>query len=258
MTDDVEALDRSAKSSYEALAPAYDDLTASYEHEMWLGSILAGLEGLGLRGTRLLDVGCGTGESFMPMLARGWQVTGCDVSPAMLERAREKAGDSVPLHVADMRALPRFGEFDLVWALGAPACYLASAAEMEKALAGMRGNLAEEGLLAFDLDTLTGLRRSFTEDKVVEGGGRRLIWHGRSSPDAPPGTVFEAGIEEEGGGIEPHVHRLRHFPEEEVRAALAAAGLRCRAVFGHGDDVALEQPLDDDRHTRAVYVADNL
>jgi SAM-dependent methyltransferase len=255
MTSDPAAEGGSARASYEALAPAYDEFTASYEHEMWLGRIVAGLEGLGLNGDRLLDVGCGTGESFLPMLSRGWQVTGCDISPAMLEQAWAKAGDAVPLHVADMRELPRFGEFDVVWALGAPTSYLATLDELAQALAGMRENLAGDGMLAFDLDTLCGLRRFFSETKVVEGNSRRLVWRGRSSPDSPAGVAFEARIEDEGGGIAPHVHRLRHFPEGDVLGALSAADLECRAVFGHGDDVVLEQPLDEDRHTRAVYVA---
>jgi ubiquinone/menaquinone biosynthesis C-methylase UbiE len=54
----------------------------------------------GLSGRRLLDVGCGKGKSFLPMLARGWKVTACDISPSMLEIARAKAGDAVDLSVA--------------------------------------------------------------------------------------------------------------------------------------------------------------
>lgn len=245
----------SARESYEALAPAYDDLTASYKYELWLGSILAGIERIGLSGKRLLDVGCGTGATLPPMLARGWQVTGCDISPGMLERARRKFGDAVPLHVADMTELPRFGEFDLVWALGTPVNYLTSPEELVRAFAGMRENLAPEGLMAFDLDTLSSLRLNFSATKVIEENGRRLVWRGQSAAAAPPGTVFEVRIEEEGGEMDSHIHRLAHHPEGEVLAAFSAAGLECRAVFGHGDDVVLEQPLDEDVHTRAVYVA---
>ena len=43
-------------------------------------------------GERVLDVACGTGKSFMPFLARGWDVTACDLSPAMLARAATVAG----------------------------------------------------------------------------------------------------------------------------------------------------------------------
>ena len=39
---------------------------------------------------RLLDLGCGTGRAMLPFGRRGFDVTGVDLSPAMLARAREK------------------------------------------------------------------------------------------------------------------------------------------------------------------------
>jgi SAM-dependent methyltransferase len=246
----------SARASYDAIAPVYDEFTASYDLELCLGNILAGLEGVGLQGDRLLDVGCGTGGSLLPMLARGWRVTGCDISPAMLEQALAKVGDSVRLEVADARGLPRLGEFDLVWALGDVLNYLSTPEEVEQALRGMGENLAADGLLVVDANTLFTFRSFFAETRVVESDGRRLVWHGQSTPDAAPGNVYEARFEGEGvEELEPHVHRQRHFPEREVLDAIAAADLECRAVFGYGDDVVLTQPLDEAEHTKGLYVA---
>lgn len=56
-------------------------------------------------GQRVLEVGVGTGLS-LPMYPRGVHVTGIDVSPEMLDRARERLaregiGDNVDLHVMD-------------------------------------------------------------------------------------------------------------------------------------------------------------
>src|SRR5262249_13250195 len=115
-----------AERAYEAMAPVYDDFTAHHDYEGWLTDLLAALERRGLKGRCLLDVACGTGKSFMPMLPRGWQVTGCDISPAMLALAVEKVGDAVRLEIADMLDLPSFGEFDLVWALDDAINYLLS------------------------------------------------------------------------------------------------------------------------------------
>lgn len=106
-----------AKAAYEAFAPVYDIFTAHYDDELWIGELVSALERNGLSGKNLLDVACGTGKSFLPMLERGWDVTACDISPAMLERSRAKVGEAVPLSVADMRSLPEIGKFDLVWAL---------------------------------------------------------------------------------------------------------------------------------------------
>src|SRR4029077_16511015 len=96
----------------------------------------------------------GTGRTLGQMLPAGWQVTACDISAAMVELARERASDAVELSVADMLELPRFGEFDLVWALDDAINYLLSAEELERALTGMRANLAPTGLLLFDVNCL--------------------------------------------------------------------------------------------------------
>ena len=41
---------------------------------------------------RLLDYGCGTGEIARACVTAGWQVTGCDVAPEMVENARRVQG----------------------------------------------------------------------------------------------------------------------------------------------------------------------
>jgi SAM-dependent methyltransferase len=251
-----------AKRAYEGMAVAYDDFTAHHEDEAWLADLLAALERHGLHGNRLLDVGCGTGKSFVPMLPRGWEVTGCDISPSMLGLAREKAGEAARLEVADMLALPKFGEFDLAWALDDTLNYLLGIEELRLALAGMRENLAPTGLLLFDVNTLLAYRTFFAETAVVERHGRRLVWRGLTAPDAAPGSTCESRLEvapgaKDGGPGEATVltHRQRHFPHAEVLAALELAGLECLDTYGIYTDGIRKQPLDETVHTKAIYVA---
>jgi SAM-dependent methyltransferase len=254
-----ETQERHAEIAYEAYAPVYDLFTAHYDTEGWLSDLLPHLERHGLSGNRLLDVGCGTGESFIPMLARCWEVTGCDISPAMLEHARSKAGELAELSVADMRELPRFGSFDLVWALDDAINYLLSPEELAATLAGMRSNLSPGGLVMFDLNTLLAYRTFFAERHVIERDGMRLIWTGQAAPDVVAGSICEARFEAEGAGqaadVRTHLHRQRHFSEADVLAALASVGLDCLAVLGHGLDGVPRQPLDEAIHTKAIYIA---
>ncbi len=242
------------------MAPVYDEFTHLNDYEAWFGTLLPALERHGLRQGRLLDVGCGSGKAFPPMLARGWSVHGCDVSPAMLERARERGGADVRVDVADMRALPRFGGFELVWALNDPVNYMLDTEELELALAGMRQNLAPGGLLMFDTNSIVAYRGFFCEETVIERDGWRLIWRGRSRPQDPPGSVFEASFEAEplDGGrapIAPQLHRERHFPEAEVLAAIEAAELECLDVFGYTDEEGLVEPFDEELQYKAIYIA---
>jgi ubiquinone/menaquinone biosynthesis C-methylase UbiE len=119
-----------ALRAYEAFAPFYDRFTKDHANDEWTGMVLAAARTAGLRGKRLLDVACGTGQSFLAMLGRGFEVTACDVSPAMAAIAAAKAGDRAAVSVQDMRRLPRLGEFDLVWALGDALNYLQDRAEL--------------------------------------------------------------------------------------------------------------------------------
>ena len=254
-----------AERTYDAMAPVYDDFTAHHDYDAWLADLVVLLERNGLQGKRLLDVGCGTGKSFLPMLAKGWGAMGTDLSSAMLELAREKAGEGVRLEVADMRELPAFGEFDVVWALDDAINYLLSDDELVQAMVGMRGNLAPTGLLLFDVNVLTAYRTFFAETSVVERGGRKLIWRGLSPPDVAPGSICESRLEVapadvdvdaiEPGELPSLTHRQRHFPEADVLAAFERAGMECLDVYGHGLDGIPRQPLDESTHTKAIYIA---
>jgi ubiquinone/menaquinone biosynthesis C-methylase UbiE len=53
-------------------------------------------------GRRILDVGCGSGPLSAALHARGAEVTGLDVSAAMIDLARQRLGEEADLHVADL------------------------------------------------------------------------------------------------------------------------------------------------------------
>ncbi len=245
----------STVATYEAIAPVYDTYTSHYDHEGWIAELLPVLERRGLRQGALLDVGCGTGKSFLPMLKRGWEVTACDISPAMLSRAAEKAGGANPkLEVADMRDLPPLGSFELVWALGDAVNYLLDHGELEAALRGMCSNLAPEGLLLFDANTLTVYRSFFAETHSMElEDGSEMIWRGDAEAGVEAGAICEATMLSEGEELA--THRQRHFPEHEVLEALERAGLECLDVYGQSTDGTPRKPLDEGAHTKAIYVA---
>jgi SAM-dependent methyltransferase len=251
-----------AERAFEAMAPVYDDFTAHYDYEFWTEQLLSILELDGLQGNRLLDVGCGTGKSFLPMLRRGWEVVGCDISASMLELARRKTAEAVRLEIADMRALPRLGEFDLAWALDDAINYLLDTEELEAALRGMRANLASSGLLLFDVNELLVYRAYYADVLEVERDGQRLVWKGMTAGEVEPGSLCEFSCFEErpdgdgaSGRHNTSLHRQRHFTQAEILLAIDRAGLECLSIYGQGTDGVPRQPLDDSAHTKAIYVA---
>jgi SAM-dependent methyltransferase len=236
----------SVRVAYDRMAPHYDRFTAHHDYDAWTRTLERLARDNGLRGRRLLDVGCGTGKSFLPFLRRGYDVVGCDVSPAMVERARAKA-PGVPLHVCDVRALPTLGRFDLVCCLDDCLNHLLDRAALALALRRIAANLAPGGVLVFDLNTLATYRSFFAAEHTVGP----LRWHGRTPPDLPPGGLAGAELRAPGSTV---THVQRHHPEPEVRAALTAAGLRRLAVYGQGLDGIPQSGADELVHTKAVYV----
>ncbi len=70
-------------------------------------------------GARVLDVGCGVGRWSRMLAARGANVTGVDLSPTMIEQARQRAAaqgvsERCRFHVQDLSRLAVDGRFDVV------------------------------------------------------------------------------------------------------------------------------------------------
>jgi SAM-dependent methyltransferase len=250
------------RETYDATAPYYEAFTAHHDYEFWTRVIRRLAADHGLAGTRLLDVGCGTGKSFLPFAADGWDVTACDVSPRMLELAAAKAPAGVELHLADARELPRYGRFDLVLLLDDVVNYLVDADDVVAAFRGAGANLQDEGVLVFDVNLLRSYRTFFAETAIVEERETFIAWRGRTPADAEAGVlaegVLDAFIRDAEGCWERHdtsVHRQRHHPEAEIRAALAEAGLECAGVYGHGLDGRPHPGADELRDTKALFIA---
>jgi SAM-dependent methyltransferase len=111
------------------------------------------------RSKRILDIGCGTGRHSVELARRGYNVTGVDLSPAMLERARANAathGCRISFIQGDARSLPFMAEFDMAIMLCAGGFPLMETDEMNyEILRSASRALAPHGTFVFT--TLNGL-----------------------------------------------------------------------------------------------------
>lgn len=247
---------------YDRLAPFYDQFTMGYAHEPWVAAIEQRASLLGLDGTRALDIACGTGNSTVPLISRGYSVTGCDISAQMIREARRKLPDHAEsFHVADMRELPALGEFDLVLCLDDGVNYLLSETELEETFAGVARLLSPQGVFAFDVNSLLTYRTSFAETFVTETDGRFFAWRGEATAGVQPGELASASVEifaeREFGLWERRCVRTvqRHHPRQAITAALGMAGLSCCATLGQHPGAVLEDSADESRHIKLVYFA---
>lgn len=249
---------KQAPPPYDSLAPAYDLLTADYDHDRWVIRLLDLTATHGLRRGRALDVACGTGSSFVPLLDAGYDVTACDLSPKMVSIATARAGDRAEVTVADMRHLPRWEAFDLVTCLDDAVNHLDSLADVERTLDGIRENLVPGGRLVFDANTLSAY--ASPPDRVVADARRVVAWHGQAAALGEPGGVCEVRLdlfEDDGDGrwsrrrfSQPH----RHHRIADLEALVHKVGMQVLALAGQRPGAVLDDHVDESLHHKAVFV----
>jgi SAM-dependent methyltransferase len=244
-----------AVAAYEPLAKYYDLFTERSAYEPVIAQVEAWALAQGLRGRDLLDVACGTGKSFLPMLDRGYELTGCDISPAMVAEARAKAPDA-EIVVADMRDLPWSDSFDLITCMDDAVNYLLEADDLRRAIASMAGALRGDGILVFDSNTLGTYRTDFAESFDIEAGDTRFHWRGEATPDVQPGAVVSASmtIEAPGSTVESR-HVQRHWPVATLREACVEAGFEHVAFRGLVNGPRLAGTPDEERDLKVVCLA---
>jgi SAM-dependent methyltransferase len=253
--------DDHARAAYDAFAPHYDAFTAHHDYDAWTSTLEGLARSCGLRGRRLLDVGCGTGKSFLPYLDRGYEVCACDISPAMLAVAAEKAGDRARLEVCDMRDLPVLGEFDFVCCIDDAVNYVLTEDELVSTFSGLARNVAPGGLVLFDLNSVATYRTFFASMSVVIGEERVLVCDGHASDEFGAGGLARATLEalnRRADGTwwrERSVHHQRHHPHAMVQGALRRARLEAVAVRGMRLDGTMTETFAELENSKAVYVA---
>jgi SAM-dependent methyltransferase len=106
--EDVRLFERSYG---EAWAKRYDEIHPDVDE-----SAIDFLELISLPSRRVLELAVGTGRVAIPLARRGVEVTGVDISEAMLERMRAKpGGEAVSAVVGDMVEVPVEGRFNAVF-----------------------------------------------------------------------------------------------------------------------------------------------
>lgn len=129
--------------------------------------------------------------------------------------------------------------------------YLTEDGDLELFFRGVARNLAPHGLVCFDANSLGLMRANFAGEGMDRAAS---TWRG-SAETVESGGTYEAVVS--GPGISDNVHRQRQWSGGEVRNALEAAGLTCRARLGQreeGGRILLSEPVDEERDAKVIYV----
>lgn len=106
----------------------------------------------------VLDLTCGTGAQTLFLAKKGYQVVGGDISPALLEIARDKAKqDNLDIEFieGDMRTI-KVGHFDALITIFNAIGHLTKD-EFERALQNISNNLKAGGIYIFDILNLEAM-----------------------------------------------------------------------------------------------------
>jgi SAM-dependent methyltransferase len=99
----------------------------------------------------VLEVACGTGRVAIPIAKLGFEVTGLDIVPGMIARARSKSvGLSARWIVADARTFDLGERFRLIYLTGNAFQAFVSNADQVALLQRIHVHLHDEGLFAFE------------------------------------------------------------------------------------------------------------
>ncbi|MDD1667968.1 MAG: class I SAM-dependent methyltransferase [Methanomicrobiales archaeon] len=136
-------------------AAAYDTIYREKDYDAECGLIeRIFLEHSGKPVRSVLDLGCGTGGHSLRLAARGYEVTGVDVSPHMLAEAKEKAlggKGQASFYLADIRDVRLDRSFDAALMMFAVLGYQRENGDVHRALSSARRHLRPGGLLVADV-----------------------------------------------------------------------------------------------------------
>lgn len=214
----------------------YGDRMASI-YDAWIGhfvgpdeaeraaGFLAALAGDG----RALELGLGTGRIALPLAARGVEVHGIDISPAMVEQLREKpGGDAVRAVVGDMADVAVDGPFRLVYAALSSFLCLTSQDEQVRCLANAARVLEPGGVVV--VEALIPDLAPFRGDGTLFPARVEKDWIGleaiRLDRAAQTWSIQEVVISE--GGIRLYPVVIRYVWPAELDLMARLAGLRLR------------------------------
>lgn len=173
---------------YDLLAPFYDAINAEIDYEKWADFIEEILKKeCKSRPELVLDLGCGTGRMTVELARRGYDMTGIDYSPEMLDIARsvaEDEGHDVLWLCQDMR------EFELYGTVDAAVCcldcinHLETQDDLEKCFKLVHNYLIPDGIFVFDINAKYKFEKIYADNTFsMEEDGGVCIWENYYDPD---------------------------------------------------------------------------
>lgn len=207
------------------------------------------------KGAQILDVGCGKGEVAKKLLAKGYQVTGLDISEEMLRYAGENApsGEFIRNDIRFFELPPTFhAVISTINVFG----YILSLEDLTKAFYNVYSALLENGWFGFDL--IEGERvaddGSSIEDGFVGDFADDYAWLQRSvhTPDGKSCQVKHVSFRLLNGNWQRSEVNFakKGYSRAEVQSALEKVGFTKVEII----DLTKDVPINILHYSRIIYI----
>lgn len=224
----------SPASQFDEIAFLYDELMEGVPYREWVKYLHAILQKMESAPAAILDLCCGTGQVSRMLAEEGYHVTGVDISPGMISRAKEQAealGLDVVYHVQDAAQLDLHGKFDLTLSLFDSLNYILEIEKLERCFEGVAKHLNKDGLFIFDMNTELALSVGMF-NQSNKGSRSPVIYNWVSSYDPASGICKIEMDFLYRNSVEKHVvHYQKAYSIADVVAMLPSAGMLVVAVY---------------------------
>lgn len=236
-----------ATSFGEEIAASYDDDVRGDEDDT-----VAFFERLAAGG-RVLELAIGTGRIGLPLSARGVQVDGIELSPAMVARLRVKpGGDLIPVTIGDMADVAVTGTYRLIYVVYNTFFNLLTQDDQVRCFENVATHLDDEGSFAIEAFVPSYLYR-LRNDQYVDAQSIDVgeVWLDVGRHDPVAQILDESHVSLSNAGVRVHPIVQRYAWPSELDLMARIAGLRLEARWGgwNGDPFT----STSERHV-SVYV----
>ena len=245
---------------YDFLAPVYDMINRDIDYVAWADFIEEIIRREYKAGSPelVLDLGSGTGSMTLELARRGYDMTGVDCSPEMLDVARERAeaeglGDKMLWLCQDMRSFELYGTVDVAVCCLDGINHLTGSGDLAKCLDLVHNYLVPGGLFIFDVNGRYKFENIYgTSTYAMEEKGSVCVWQNYYDPKTRLCDFYITLFAEENDGRYARyddVQRERMYTLRSLYTQLRRAGLE---PIGAYSDFNFTAASDSDER---IYIA---
>lgn len=245
---------------YDLLAPIYNSINGDIDYSEWADfyeKIIAH-EYRGGKPELVLDLGCGTGKMTIELAKRGYDMTGVDFSPEMLDIARceaerEGLADRMLWLCQNMTEFELYGTVDVTVSCLDCINHLTTPKSLESCFALVHNYLIPDGLFIFDINGKHKFETIYGENSYIfEEDGNVCVWQNSYSEKSRICdfyiTVFEEGKDGRYTRYD-DFQREKMYTLKNIRNALQKSGFE---FIGAYRDFEFSSATDEDDR---IYIA---